>query len=197
MNSDRAETYIVQQLRQGLAPALTYHGVHHTLDVVEAAAKLADAEAVVDPESLALLRTAAFYHDAGFLTTYAEHEQAGCTLARQTLPNFGYSPDQVEQVCGMIMATRIPQMPQTQLEEILCDADLDYLGRLDFDPIARTLFTELAALRGLTDERTWNKLQVSFLEAHHYWTATAIAQREAAKQVHLEQLRKIVSVENY
>lgn len=192
MNSEQAATFIVEQLRQNLSTALTYHGVHHTLDVVQAAAQLADAEGITDPEDLALLRTAAFYHDAGFLTTYTDHERAGCTLARQTLPNFGYSPAQIELVCGMIMATRIPQTPQTKLEEILCDADLDYLGRPDFEAIARTLFTELAALRGTTDERTWNQFQVAFLEKHHYWTATAQAWRETAKQVHLEQLRALL-----
>lgn len=192
MNSQRAEAYMLQQLREGLAPTLTYHGLHHTLDVVEIANQLADAESITDPQARALLHTAALYHDAGFLTTYADHERAGCDLARQTLPGFGYTPAQIAQVCGMIMATRIPQSPQTPLERILCDADLDYLGRPDFELIARTLFTELVTHRGMTDELTWNRLQVSFLETHHYWTATAKTRREAAKQAHLDQLRRLI-----
>lgn len=189
MNSQRAETYIVNRLRQELAPTLTYHGVHHTLAVVQAAARLADAEGITDPEELALLRTAALYHDAGFLTTYNDHERAGCVLARQVLPDFGYTPDQIDRVCGLIMATCVPQIPQTHLAQILCDADLDYLGCPDFEPISQTLFAELVAHRGLVDERIWNEIQVAFLTEHRYWTATAKHWREATKQAHLSQLR--------
>ena len=35
-------------------------------------------------------------------------------------------------------ATKIPQTPLTKLEEIICDADLDYLGREDFFEISRS-----------------------------------------------------------
>ncbi|MBC8153555.1 MAG: HD domain-containing protein [Bacteroidetes bacterium] len=192
MNSQRAETYIIDQLRQGLPPTLTYHSIEHTLDVVRAATQLADAEGITDPDARALLHTAALYHDAGFLSTYADHERAGCTLVRQTLPDFGYTPDQIGQICELIMATRVPQRPQTHLAQILCDADLDYLGRPDVELIARTLFTELVTHRGLTDEPTWNRIQVSFLETHHYWTATAQNRREPAKQTYLDQLRRLI-----
>lgn len=196
MSSQGAETHIIQKLREGLAPTLTYHSLHHTLDVVQVSGQLAAAEGITDPEALALLRTAAFYHDAGFLNTYVDHELAGCAIARQILPEFGYSTDQIDQICDMIMATRIPQAPQTHLAQILCDADLDYLGRTDFEPIARTLFIELAAHRNLTDEHAWNLIQVAFLEKHQYWTATATRQRDVNKQIHLNQLQKRVALKN-
>ena len=40
------------------------------------------------------------------------------------------------------MATEIPQNPKTHLEMIMCDADLDYLGRYDFETISNNLYTE-------------------------------------------------------
>lgn len=193
MNCQGAETFIRHYLQSGLAPTLTYHGLHHTVDVVQAAADLAEAEGITDPESLTLLRTAAFYHDAGFVTTYTDHEAAGCALARQSLPEFGYSPAQIETICGLISTTRIPQEPQTHLEQILADADLDYLGRSDFTPIARTLFTELQAHQHFpNDVRAWDRVQLNFLEHHHYWTQTAIIYREAPKQIHIAHLRQQV-----
>lgn len=88
----------------------------------------------------------------------------------------------------MIRATRIPQAPQTKLDEILCDADLDYLGRDDFEPIARSLYDELKARGLVTDERAWDQIQVRFLRGHHYWTPTAVATRQAVKQQHLSML---------
>jgi len=33
--------------------------------------------------------------------------------------------------------------PANLLEEIICDSDLDYLGRSDFIPVSNTLFEEL------------------------------------------------------
>ena len=193
MNCAGAETFIRHYLETGLVPTLTYHGLHHTLDVVQAAADLAEAEGITDPESLILLRTAAFYHDAGFVTTYTDHEAAGCVLTWQTLPDFGYSPAQIETICGLIGATRIPQEPHTHLEQILADADLDYLGRPDFTPIAQTLFTELQAHQHFpNDVLAWNRVQLNFLEHHRYWTRTAIIYREAPKQAHIAHLRQQV-----
>ncbi len=193
MDSQAAETFIRQYLQNGLVPTLTYHGLHHTLDVVQAAAQLAAAEGITDPGSLTLLQTAAFFHDAGFVTTYADHEAAGCELIRRTLPGFGYCQAQIDIICGLIMATRIPQQPTTHLEQIICDADLDYLGRTDFTPIAHTLFEELQLHQHLPgDERAWNRIQLGFLEKHQYWTATAKATREALKQAHIAELRHLI-----
>lgn len=195
MNLATAEAYILQKLEQSLSATLFYHGIHHIRDVVEASQKLAEAEGITDAEMLDLLRTAALYHDAGFIDTYQGHEEESCRLARQTLPRFGYTARQIDEVCGMIIATRIPQAPHTHLEQIICDADLDYLGRNDFEPIARSLFNELREREMVANEDAWNKIQVRFLETHHYWTPTAIEWRQSAKQAHLDKLRRLVNAQ--
>ena len=192
MNIADAEQFIISVLASDLSPSLYYHGVHHVLDVVEAADRLARAEGVTDTESLALLKTAALFHDSGFLSAYKGHEEAGCTYVRRVLPDFGYSSAQIETICGLIMATRIPQTPRTHLEEILCDADLDYLGRDDFEPIAHSLYKELRAYNMVADELAWNRIQVGFLGSHHYWTQTAINTRQTAKEQHLDVLRTLI-----
>lgn len=190
MDCSRAEAYVLDQLRRHLPPTLYYHGLHHTLDVVAQAQSLAGAEGITDAGQLTLLRTAALYHDAGFLTTYQGHEAAGCELARRVLPAWGYTPEQLDLICQLIMATRMPQQPgDLPLARILCDADLDYLGRPDFWPISNTLRAELQA-RGLgTDDHIWQQSQVDFLSQHHYWTVAATARREAAKQARLAEAR--------
>lgn len=191
MDCLRAETYVLDQLRRHLSPTLRYHGLHHTLDVVQQAGSLARAEGVTDAQELALLRTAALYHDAGFLTTYQGHEAAGCALAWRVLPGFGYSAAQVGLICQLIMATQMPQCPgHSHLAQILCDADLDYLGRpADFWPVSQTLFEELSARGLMPDETAWLELQVRFLSSHHYWTPTATARRETAKQARLTEVK--------
>lgn len=192
MNIDAAEIYILDKLSKNLSPTLFYHGPHHTVEVVEAALKIAAGEGITDEESLILLKTAALYHDIGFITTYRGHEEEGCRLARLTLPTFGYSAPHIEKVCGMIMATRIPQTPHTHLEQIIADADLDYLGGENFWPIADSLYNELREREMVTDIQAWNKIQVGFLTAHSYWTSAAQAGRNAGKQAVLDELKEIV-----
>lgn len=192
MNIADCQQFILAVLASDLPPTLYYHGLHHVLDVVDAAERIAQAEGISDTESLTLLKTAALFHDAGFLSAYAGHEEIGCAYVRRVLPEFDYIPSQIDTVCGLIMATRIPQAPKTKLEEILCDADLDYLGRDDFEPIAHSLYRELKIRDMVTDELAWNRIQVSFLSSHHYWTQTAITTRQAAKEQHLNLLRKLV-----
>lgn len=189
MDIEKAEKYMLQQLEGRLERTLFYHGIHHTLDVVNASAEIAALEGVTDEESLLLLRTAAFYHDSGFMTTYQGHEEAGCTLAREVLPEFGYNAGQIDIICGMIMATKIPQTPKNALEMIICDADLDYLGRDDFEGIAATLFEELKVRDMVEDIPAWDAVQVRFLEAHSYWTASERKRRDAAKRQHLQHLK--------
>lgn len=190
MDCQRAETYVLEQL-QHLSPTLYYHGLHHTLDVVAQAEALAAAENITDPEALTVLRTAALYHDVGFLTAYQGHEAAGCEVARQVLPGFGYTPAQVAHICRLIMATQVPQSPgDDPLAQILCDADLDYLGRPDFWPISNSLRDELLARQMVADEQAWQQIQLKFLTAHHYWTRTATTRREAEKQNRIEEVRE-------
>ncbi|TDE17637.1 HD domain-containing protein [Dyadobacter psychrotolerans] len=189
MNVQDAEKYIVGRLRLHLPADLYYHGVHHVLDVKDAALSIAVQEGVQDEESLALLKTAALYHDCGFMNAYQNHEEEGCRIAREKLPDFDFSASQIDLICGMIMATKIPQKPKNHLEEIICDADLDYLGRNDFEPISQTLFLELRERGLVSDIHAWNQIQIKFIGAHQYWTKTSKEKREQAKLIHLAGLQ--------
>ncbi|MDE3213049.1 MAG: HD domain-containing protein, partial [Bacteroidota bacterium] len=136
------EKAILKQLEDGLSPNLHYHGLHHTRDVMEAALRIASSEGLPE-DQIRLLRIAVLYHDSGFVVNSKDHESHGCEIAKRNLPAYGYSPKEIETICGMIMATRIPQSPHNLLEKIICDADLDYLGRDDFNRISRSLYEEI------------------------------------------------------
>ncbi|TNE56826.1 MAG: HD domain-containing protein [Bacteroidetes bacterium] len=188
-----AKQHILAKLRTELSDKLYYHGMHHTLDVLRVANALCESEGV-NGHSLVLVKTAALYHDAGFIKDkHAGHEYEGCLMARAILPGFGYSKEDIETICGMIMATKIPQSPTNLLEEIICDADLDYLGRDDFFQIGETLYQELTAYDLLPGEQAWNRLQVNFLTAHHFHTPTNRKLREPVKRKYLESLKNLVA----
>ena len=182
-----AEAQIIQRQRVELPKDLKYHNVEHIEDVVRSAVEIAEREKV-SKDDIHLIRIAALYHDSGFMISSKNHEALGCDIARATLPSFGFSTDQIEVVCGMIMATKIPQTPQTPLEKILCDADLDYLGRDDFFSIGNKLFEEMTNRGFVESEREWNLIQKTFLESHRYHTAFSRANREEMKQQHLQEI---------
>lgn len=188
MYFQKAKEFAFTKLRERLPDNLYYHGVHHTEDVCKAADEIASCEGITG-ESLVLLATAALFHDMGFIVQYQNHEEASCRLAEIKLIQFGYSIAQIEIIKGLIMATRIPQTPHTHLEEIICDADLDYLGREDFFEIAQTLQKEWMAVGIIKSIENWNKIQVRFLEDHHYFTNTAKKNRNAVKEKNLQKLK--------
>lgn len=188
MQYEAVKTFILDKLQDELPRHLSYHSVAHVKDVLNAATSIAQEEGV-SSDDLTLLKTAAVFHDSGFLFGAKDHEKRSCEIARQYLPDYGYAPVQIEKICGMIMATRLPQTPHNHLEEILADADLDYLGRDDFFTIGNQLYEELAMFGIITNEDDWNRLQIKFFESHHYFTATAIKLRQQKKEEHLAIIR--------
>jgi exopolyphosphatase/pppGpp-phosphohydrolase len=187
-----AKDFIIDKIKAELPDNLFYHGLHHTLDVYEAVQLLAKTENITEEENT-LLKTAAMYHDSGFTVQYKNHEEAGCNIARAVLPGFAYNPEQIECICAMIMATRVPQYPQNHLEQILCDADLDYLGRDDFYPISHSLYLELKARNLIESEEVWNRTQIKFFENHHYFTSTSNRLRVPAKMERLQEIKALVN----
>lgn len=190
INYRNAEKYIIKRLDGDLPQGLHYHGIHHTKDVCQAVERLAIWEGVKG-EELYLLKTAALYHDAGFIDSYESNEPIGAKLAKEMLPSFGYTEPQIEQVIELIEATKIPQNPKNHLEEIMCDSDLDYLGRGDFYPIAETLRQELMEFGKIDgDEETWVKMNIGFLSQHKYFTQSARQRREPEKLARIEELKE-------
>jgi uncharacterized protein len=186
--------HVVNKLKEGLAESLTYHNLDHTLDVLDQALEIAGKEKITNPEDLLLLKVSALYHDVGFLDTYSGHEERSCVIAAEELTCFGFNPTQVDMVMGMIRATKVPQTPQNQLEEIICDADLDYLGRSDFFKIGDGLYQEFLDQQIVTNEQQWDMLQVRFLESHRYFTKSSLQRRQEKKMQHLKAIKERVGL---
>ena len=180
---------ILSRLKNELDPRLGYHNLSHTLDVVEQAEVIAKKEKVTDKHDLLLLKTAAVFHDSGFLLVYKNHEEKSCEIASEALKNI-FNEEDNKKICGMIMATKIPQTPHTLLEQIICDADLDYLGRNDFEPISRNLYNEFIAFKIIPEDIIWDHIQIKFFESHHYFTGTSMSKRNEKKLKHLNLLKE-------
>ena len=196
INYRKAERHIMKVLKDGLPDNLHYHGIHHTYDVVRAVERIAIMEGVMD-DDIFVLKSAATYHDAGFVEEYDKNEPIGARLAEEILPKYGYTDEQINQVKELIYATIIPHEPKNKLEQIICDADLDYLGRDDFFEISETLRRELRDHGKIKSDRLWDEIQVKFLTQHKYFTKSAKKMRDAKKAEHLEAIKKRLELDQY
>lgn len=182
---------ILDLLENNLPENLYYHNLKHTVDVVTEVELIGWAEGLSEEEIL-LLKIAALFHDAGHIVDYKYHEHQGALLARQILPRYNISPDNIDTICRLIMATRLPPQPKDKLEEVICDSDLDYLGRTDFIPVSNTLYSELKERHMIDSWHDWNKMQLKFIEQHQYFTKTARNLREVNKQHQIDRLKQLL-----
>jgi len=182
---------ILDKLEKELPAYLYYHNVKHTVDVVTEVELIGWGEGVSDEEIL-LLKTAGLFHDAGHTIEYDNHEYHGTQLAREMLPKYGYTSEMIDGICDIIMATKLPPRPKNLLENIICDSDLDYLGRSDFVPVSNTLYKELNEQNKIGTLNEWNKLQVKFISSHQYFTKTARNLREVNKQKQIERISSLI-----
>jgi len=187
----RLRKHILTGLKERLSSKLAYHGIHHTLDVLKVTNDYLRRNKI-NGHNAKLLRIGALIHDYGFTETYKNHEEKGCEIAQEIMPMYGFGQKDIEIVKGLIMATKVPQSPKTEFEKIICDADLDYLGRKDFEPISSSLFSELQNFDILSDLNEWNKLQVKFLEGHEYHTDFAKKNRGPVKRRKIESIKKLI-----
>jgi hypothetical protein len=183
---------ILDKLEKELPGYLFYHNVKHTVDVVTEVELIGWGEGCTDEEIL-ILKTAGLFHDAGHTIVYDNHEYYSTQLAREMLPKYNYTAEQIERICSVIMATKLPPMPTNLLENIICDSDLDYLGRSDFIPVSNTLYEELKAQNKMGSLNDWNKIQVKFISGHQYFTSTARSLREVNKQLQIERIQSLIT----
>ncbi len=178
-------------LNTGLSKKLTYHGIHHTIDVLKAINHYIKREKI-DTYHAKLMRIGSLYHDIGFTVSHIEHEKEGAEIAQKQMHALEFTKNEIDFVKGLIMATKIPQNPKNQYEKIICDADLDYLGRDDFYPISYQLYLELKSFSIIKNMREWYEAQIKFLESHQYHTKFAQKNRQPKKEKRIKELKDLI-----
>jgi HD superfamily phosphodiesterase len=191
MDFNAAKKYILHRLETELHSNLYYHGIHHTIDVYEATIKLAELEKLNEEETI-IVKTAALFHDAGFLFRYEHNEELAVDLVEKILPSFNYNNNAIKTIGQIILTTRVAARPTTTLEKIMSDADFDYLGREDVFKIAATLYQELIEFGVYFSPEEWNILQYKFLKKHQYYTDSAIKLRKDKKKEYLNYIKSII-----
>ncbi|MBN2052343.1 HD domain-containing protein [Candidatus Woesearchaeota archaeon] len=162
-------------------PNHEYHNQRHAKDVFYTANKLAKMEGMSYEDRFALA-TAALLHDVVFVKGAKDNEEKSAEFAKPYLVKLGYTSGQIEKISELILATKIPTSPRNKLEMIICDADVDNLGREDFLKRGEEVRQEL----GIADKKKWYDIQVKFLQSHKYYTTTAQKLRNTGVRNNIE-----------
>jgi len=194
LNINAIRGHVLEILNAGLPPTLTYHNSQHALDVAKQSVAIAQEEGITNEQTLLELQIAGLYHDTGFLFTYKGHEERSCEIAKRELPDFGVNKNSIDNICEIIMATKMPQTPQNLLQQIICDADLDYLGRDDFFILSEKLRNEFIQYDILCNDAEWKKSRIAFLQTHMYFTKSQNERRNIGKKTHLDFLRIVEEI---
>lgn len=187
-----ARNYILEKLENELDSRYHYHDITHTkINVMDAAVSFAKSSFIRAKET-ALLKTAVAYHDSGLLNRHHDHELGGIMIVEETLPKFGYTDKDIKIISGMILATRLPQTPQTYLEALMGDADLSVVGRCDFMARDKALRKELLAFGTTYSDKEWLEIQIAFLNAHTFHTYVARTIYHKQKEENIAYLKKVL-----
>lgn len=183
---------VLQLLREKTPEIYTYHSDAHTIDVLKAVENLIP-HFDLDIETALLIQAAALLHETGMTTSAKDHEAASVAIAVELLPRFGFNATQIARIGEMILATAMPQKPQTTAAQILCDADLDYLGRDDYFISSHKLRLEWIKTKNYTSELfIWYQFQYQFLSEHSYFTAAARSLRQPGKMQNIKALDQLI-----
>ena len=191
MGLDRIRNFIINELTSKSLGNCYYHGSEHSLEVEQACIDISKNEETLTVREVELLRVASLSHDIGHIESMDNHEVLGCNFIIKTMPNFGYTEEDISLVKSLILVTKFPHKPKTLLEDIICDADLSYIGTDKYSCQAEKLKKELIELHNykFEDEKDWIEFQVRFLEKHVFFTKYARENYNPTKKLIIEKLK--------
>ncbi len=182
---------IIDKLKRELPANLFYHNVKHTLLVLEATEEICRMENIGESDTL-MLRTAALFHDIGFIRRYLDNEPIGAEMAAEILPDCGYNENQIAVIKRLILATAMPRNPKDHLEKIICDADMDYLGSDDYFSMSQKLKLEWGYHWKKLSLTEWYAMEFNFLESHIFFTDSEYRLREKVKIEHKNEIKVLL-----
>jgi len=167
---DKIQDHVLKYYKNNDTSNLTYHNQKHTEHVVEAATEIAG-HYELSEHDLFIVLAAVWFHDIGYITNTANHEEEGYKLAEIFLAAHKVNSEDIQLIKGCIMATKMPQSATTLIEQIVCDADLFQLGTDDLFKNDKLLRKEYNSMHQTDiNKLEWKKKTISFLEKHTYYT---------------------------
>lgn len=184
----KIEEYVKGLFEQMHAPALVFHSLEHTQNVVKRTQEIAGHYKVSENDML-VLYAAAWFHDTGHLFTEpSKHEEMSVDVMKKFMKDHNVDEKTINSIAECIMATKVPRNPNTLLEEIICDADTYHLGTKEFKETNRRAMEETRLRKGEIDPVEFNDGTISMLQNHRFYTAYGRELLDKRKEKNLKKL---------
>jgi predicted metal-dependent HD superfamily phosphohydrolase len=190
---NEVEKFVSGLLENETPVGFTYHTLAHTQNVLKNAVFIGNKEKL-PVEEMNILRIAAWFHDVGYLKKYKGHEEASAEMAVKFLERHGVEENTRTAVADSIRATAFPQLPESRVAKVLCDADFMHLGQENYFEQAEKLRQEQknAGVSKLK-KAEFDQESVRLFEEHHWHTAFCRNNLEETKQKNLELLKERIA----
>ncbi|MBL7825231.1 MAG: HD family phosphohydrolase [Saprospiraceae bacterium] len=183
------ELHIKDFFAEHLSESYVFHNPEHTAQTV-AAAKIIGEGFRLNERDMLVLMLATWFHDTGYSDGPDNHEERSCANAERFLRG-KISDDDLNDLVGCIRATKVPQNPQSILEQVICDADLSHLGMDTYWDRNSRLRQEFTLTRSkVMSDNEWVDFELNFMLTHEYHTVVAQELFNKRKAKHIQQLLK-------
>lgn len=191
---EQSEDFVSNLLKDKLSNLYSYHNFNHTFTVVTAVKELCKKEDVEGDDKEALL-VAAWFHDAGYVEGYENHEKSSTKIAADFLREKGKSEDFIALVSSLILATVKEYEPKTHLEKIIRDADYAHLMGEEYTTTCELLRLELKNTGIVSfSNAEWTRENLNFLlNKHRFYTDYALRKWQPLKEKNLLLIQKKIN----
>jgi len=189
----KTEDHVALFYRDHTDENLFYHNHSQVIEVLESAKKIAT-HYYLDDRTFFIVCAAACFHDMVNPSKNTEsHEMESAKLARAFFTTLDVNETGIVAIEKCILATQMPQNPESLAEKIICDADLYNLGTVGFAEKNKFLKLETEAFgNAKIDDGAWLTSTVKMLENHSYHTEYCQLLLNNTKAANLQQVRNML-----
>ncbi len=186
----KAQNYVEALLTEKLSKDLTYHNYAHTERVSRAAEEIGK-HVELESDDFEILMLAVWFHDTGFINSYENHEEESQKIAEEFLIAENIPEEKIKKVVTSILATKQDQLPNTDIEKILRDADLYHISQEDYSKVADSLRKEWEnVFQTVHSDMEWYQSSLEFFVKSRFYTKYGQEELEKGKDKVLKNLKK-------
>ncbi len=184
---------VYDDLSKKLDKKYHYHNLFHTKRVINSAIKIGS-NYELSKNEWEILLTSCLLHDYAFIDSHIDHEEKGAILANEILPAYSYNDFDINSIQSLILITKVEAKPQSLLESIIRDADLEYLGSSDFEKISEYLKREWIECGVVKDDVHFYDIQLKFLNIHKFYTDFMREEGKSWKEKNMKYARRVANL---
>tara|TARA_R110000787_G_scaffold59922_14_gene135965 strand:- start:33918 stop:35108 length:1191 start_codon:yes stop_codon:yes gene_type:complete len=186
---DQTKIFVTNLLENGLSESLLYHNLQHTLRVYKSTKEIIDNSSFTEEEKL-ILELTALFHDTGYTVSSENHEEESVKIAQQFLTEKELDQKIIDKISECILATKFDAEPNSELDNVIRDADCSHFAQDDFQEISEFLRKEIKITEGKDFSKSeWGILNMALLKFKHvYYTDHAKANWNPLKEENIQKL---------